>query len=124
MLPGAYDRSDGEPNPIRHFTNLNEAGSLTAIIYLKAPVMRQLELLLGADRFRDGVRRSRQARIRQRDLERPDRSVDAPSSRSRRMEPGLGGRARAAADHVRWIAPQPAHGDARGIRSVQPPDRA
>src|SRR5262249_20674289 len=38
--------------------NLNEAGTLYgAIIYQKAPiVMRQLELMLGADRFRDGLR--------------------------------------------------------------------
>src|SRR6185369_7727704 len=38
--------------------NLRDAGSLYgAIIYQKAPiVMRQLELLLGADAFRDGLR--------------------------------------------------------------------
>jgi aminopeptidase N len=58
--PSAYevDRTGGA-NPIRQpLANLNEAGSLYgAIIYQKAPiVMRQLELLLGADAFRDGLR--------------------------------------------------------------------
>jgi len=58
--PAAYDvdRTDGA-NPIRQdLANLNEAGSLYgAIIYQKAPiVMRQLELLMGADKFRDGLR--------------------------------------------------------------------
>jgi aminopeptidase N len=58
--PSAYDvdRTDGA-NPIRQpLVNLNEAGSLYgAVIYQKAPiVMRQLELLLGADSFRDGLR--------------------------------------------------------------------
>jgi aminopeptidase N len=58
--PAAYDvdRTDGA-NPIRQeLANLNEAGSLYgAIIYQKAPiVMRQLELLVGADQFRDGLR--------------------------------------------------------------------
>ena len=58
--PAAYevDRTAGA-NPIRQsLANLNEAGSLYgAIIYQKAPiVMRQLELLLGADAFRDGLR--------------------------------------------------------------------
>jgi aminopeptidase N len=57
--PAAYDvdRTDGA-NPIRQdLANLAEAGSLYgAIIYQKAPiVMRQLELLLGADTFRDGL---------------------------------------------------------------------
>ncbi len=60
QYPSAYDvdRTDGA-NPIRQpLANLNEAGSLYgAIIYQKAPiVMRQLELLLGADSFRDGLR--------------------------------------------------------------------
>jgi len=58
--PGAYDvdRTEGA-NPIRQdLTNLDDAGSLYGnIIYLKAPiVMRQLERLLGADAFRDGLR--------------------------------------------------------------------
>ena len=58
--PAAYgvDRTEGA-NPIRQgLANLNEAGSLYgAIIYQKAPiVMRQLELLMGADAFRDGLR--------------------------------------------------------------------
>ncbi|MGB7218180.1 MAG: M1 family aminopeptidase [Vicinamibacterales bacterium] len=58
--PVAYDvdRTEGA-NPIRQeLANLNEAGSLYgAIIYQKAPiVMRQLELLMGADAFRDGLR--------------------------------------------------------------------
>ncbi len=58
--PSAYeiDRTQGA-NPIRQeLANLNEAGSLYgAIIYQKAPiVMRQLELLMGADAFRDGLR--------------------------------------------------------------------
>ena len=58
--PAAYevDRTEGA-NPIRQeLANLNEAGSLYgAVIYQKAPiVMRQLELLLGPDKFRDGLR--------------------------------------------------------------------
>jgi aminopeptidase N len=58
--PAAYavDRTEGA-NPIRQpLANLNEAGSLYgAIIYQKAPiVMRQLELLVGAEAFRDGLR--------------------------------------------------------------------
>jgi aminopeptidase N len=58
--PSAYDvdRTDGS-NPIRQdLGNLNDAGSLYgAIIYQKAPiVMRQLELLVGADVFRSGLR--------------------------------------------------------------------
>ena len=58
--PAAYsiDRSGGT-HPIRQsLTNLNEAGSLYGnIIYHKAPiVMRQLEQLMGADAFRDGLR--------------------------------------------------------------------
>jgi len=58
--PAAYgvDRTDGA-NPIRQeLANLNEAGSLYgAIIYQKAPiVMRQLELLIGADAMQSGLR--------------------------------------------------------------------
>ena len=58
--PAAYgvDRTAGS-NPIRQdLANLNEAGSLYgAIIYQKAPiVMRQLETIVGADSFRDGLR--------------------------------------------------------------------
>ena len=58
--PPAYDidRTDGS-NPIRQpLANLNEAGTLYGnIIYDKAPiVMRQLERLVGADNFRDGLR--------------------------------------------------------------------
>jgi aminopeptidase N len=58
--PIAYDvdRTDGA-NPIRQqLANLDEAGTLYgAIIYQKAPVvMRQLELLMGPDEFRDGLR--------------------------------------------------------------------
>jgi aminopeptidase N len=65
-LPAAYevDRTAGA-NPIRQpLLNLAEAGSLYgAIIYQKAPVvMRQLERLLGADAFRDGVREYLSAR--------------------------------------------------------------
>ncbi len=58
--PSAYDVDrTGGANPIRQpLANLNEAGSLYgAIIYQKAPiVMRQLELLLGEEAFRDGLR--------------------------------------------------------------------
>jgi len=58
--PVAYevDRTPGA-NPIRQdLENLDDAGSLYgAIVYQKAPiVMRQLELLVGADAFRDGLR--------------------------------------------------------------------
>jgi aminopeptidase N len=58
--PPAYDidRTDGS-NAIRQpLANLNEAGTLYGnIIYDKAPiVMRQLERLVGADAFRDGLR--------------------------------------------------------------------
>jgi aminopeptidase N len=58
--PPAYDvdRTQGS-NPIRQrLTNLSEAGTLYGnIIYDKAPiVMRQLESLVGADMFRDGLR--------------------------------------------------------------------
>jgi len=58
--PSAYavDRTPGA-NPIRQeLTNLREAGTLYgAIIYQKAPVvMRQLELLVGEETFRDGLR--------------------------------------------------------------------
>ena len=52
------DRSAGA-NPIRQpLENLNEAGTLYGpIIYQKAPiVMRQLERLVGEERFRDGLR--------------------------------------------------------------------
>lgn len=59
-LPRAYavDRTAGA-NPIRQpLSNLQEAGNLYgAIIYNKAPVMmRQLERLMGAGAFRDGIR--------------------------------------------------------------------
>ena len=58
--PAAYavDRTSGA-NPIRQpLENLNEAGTLYgAIIYQKAPiVMKQLELLVGEETFRDGLR--------------------------------------------------------------------
>ena len=58
--PAAYDvdRTPGT-NAIRQpLDNLDEAGSLYgAIIYQKAPiVMRQLEGIVGADAFRDGMR--------------------------------------------------------------------
>jgi aminopeptidase N len=58
--PVAYgvDRTAGT-HPIRQeLDNLNEAGSLYgAIIYQKAPiVMRQLERIVGPDRFREGMR--------------------------------------------------------------------
>jgi len=58
--PAAYevDRTAGA-NPVRQdLANLNEAGSLYgAIIYDKAPiVMRQLEMIVGEQGFRDGMR--------------------------------------------------------------------
>jgi aminopeptidase N len=58
--PDAYsvDRTAGS-NPIRQpLNNLNEAGQLYGpIIYEKAPVvMRQLEMIVGEQRFRDGLR--------------------------------------------------------------------
>ncbi|GEO05015.1 aminopeptidase N [Adhaeribacter aerolatus] len=54
----SVDRTAGA-NPIRQpLTNLQEAGTLYGnIIYHKAPiVMRQLELLMGPDNFRQGIR--------------------------------------------------------------------
>ncbi|MBA2305003.1 MAG: hypothetical protein H0W08_20560 [Acidobacteria bacterium] len=58
--PAAYDvdRTPGTNAIRQRLDNLNEAGSLYgAIIYQKAPiVMRQLEMLLGEDAFRDGLR--------------------------------------------------------------------
>jgi aminopeptidase N len=58
--PDAYsvDRTAGA-NPIRQsLSNLNDAGQLYGpIIYEKAPiVMRQLEMIVGEQRFRDGLR--------------------------------------------------------------------
>jgi len=58
--PSAYgvDRTAGT-HPIRQeLDNLNAAGNMYgAIIYQKAPiVMRQLELMLGSENFRDGLR--------------------------------------------------------------------
>lgn len=60
LHPRAYsvDRTEG-PNPIRQvLPNLNEAGTMYgAIIYNKAPIMmQQLELLIGEEAFRDGIR--------------------------------------------------------------------
>lgn len=57
--PSAYsvDRTEGA-NPIRqNLPNLNEAGTMYgAIIYNKAPIMmRQLELLVGEETFREGL---------------------------------------------------------------------
>lgn len=57
--PSAYsvDRTEGA-NPIRqNLDNLNEAGQMYgAIIYNKAPIMmRQLELLVGEESFREGM---------------------------------------------------------------------
>ncbi len=58
--PAAYDvdRTAGTNAIRQRLDNLDEAGSLYgAIIYQKAPiVMRQLELLIGASSFRDGMR--------------------------------------------------------------------
>ena len=58
--PTAYgvDRTAGSNAIRQELANLNEAGSLYgAIIYQKAPVvMRQLETIVGADAFRDGMR--------------------------------------------------------------------
>ena len=58
--PGAYevDRTAGTNSIRQKLANLNEAGSLYgAIIYQKAPiVMRQLEMILGGDSLRDGLR--------------------------------------------------------------------
>ena len=57
--PSAYgvDRTAGTNEIRQPLANLNEAGTLYgAIIYQKAPiVMRQLETLVGADGFRDGL---------------------------------------------------------------------
>jgi aminopeptidase N len=58
--PTAYgvDRTDGANAIRQELSNLNEAGTLYgAIIYQKAPVvMKHLELLMGEEPFRDGVR--------------------------------------------------------------------
>ena len=58
--PAAYgvDRTEGANAIRQELSNLNEAGSLYgAIIYQKAPiVMKHLELLMGEEPFRDGLR--------------------------------------------------------------------
>ncbi|HEY4659687.1 MAG TPA: M1 family aminopeptidase, partial [Gemmatimonadaceae bacterium] len=58
--PAAYDvdRTAGTNAIRQRLDNLSDAGSLYgAIIYQKAPiVMRQLEMMVGEDRFRDGLR--------------------------------------------------------------------
>jgi len=58
--PAAYevDRTPGTNSIRQRLDNLSDAGTLYgAIIYQKAPiVMRQLEMILGADVFRDGLR--------------------------------------------------------------------
>jgi aminopeptidase N len=58
--PAAYDvdRTAGANAIRQQLANLDEAGTLYgAIIYEKAPIlMRNLEALVGADRFRDGLR--------------------------------------------------------------------
>ncbi len=58
--PAAYDvdRTPGTNAIRQRLDNLNEAGSLYgAIIYQKAPiVMRQLEMIVGEDSFREGLR--------------------------------------------------------------------
>ncbi len=58
--PAAYevDRTAGTNAIRQRLDNLNEAGSLYgAIIYQKAPiVMRQLEMIVGEDAFREGLR--------------------------------------------------------------------
>jgi aminopeptidase N len=58
--PAAYqvDRTAGTNAIRQELANLDEAGQLYgAIIYQKAPIiMRQLELIVGARRFRDGLR--------------------------------------------------------------------
>jgi aminopeptidase N len=59
-FPAAYsvDRTAGTNEIRQPLKNLNEAGTLYgAIIYQKAPiVMRQLETLVGPDRFQEGLR--------------------------------------------------------------------
>jgi aminopeptidase N len=58
--PAAYevDRTPGTNSIRQRLDNLSDAGTLYgAIIYQKAPiVMRQLEMILGTDVFRDGLR--------------------------------------------------------------------
>ena len=58
--PGAYqvDRTAGTNAIRQQLSNLEDAGQMYgAIIYLKAPiVMRQLEMIVGERRFRDGLR--------------------------------------------------------------------
>src|SRR6202034_680158 len=58
--PSAYgiDRTAGANSVRQNLTNLDQAGTLYgAIIYDKAPVvMRQLEMILGEQGFRDGMR--------------------------------------------------------------------
>ena len=64
--PAAYDvdRTPGTNAIRQRLDNLSDAGTLYgAIIYQKAPiVMRQLEMILGADGFRDGLREYLNAR--------------------------------------------------------------
>ena len=98
--PAAYDvdRTAGTNEIRQPLANLDDAGTLYgAIIYQKAPiVMRQLETLMGADAFRDGLREYLKTLcVRQRDLagsDRDARSTNAGGSGG--VEPRVGRGAR------------------------------
>jgi len=96
----SVDRTAGT-NPIRQpLANLDDAGQLYgAIIYEKAPiVMRQLEMVMGEQRFRDGLREYLKTYAFRNatwlDLVRIPRREDAGEPRG--VEPRVGGGARTA----------------------------
>ena len=91
--PAAYevDRTAGTNAIRQRLDNLDEAGTLYgAIIYQKAPiVMRQLEMMLGEDGFRDGLREYlRRAPICERDVGR-SRSASSMRAQPRISRPGV-----------------------------------
>ena len=102
--PAAYDvdRTAGTNEIRQPLANLDDAGTLYgAIIYQKAPiVMRQLETMMGAEPFRDGLREYLNTLcIRERGLDGLDRAARwTNAGGSRCVEPRVGGRARSSDD--------------------------
>ncbi len=94
--PAAYqvDRTAGTNAIRQELDNLDEAGQMYGpIIYQKAPiVMRQLELIVGARRFRDGLREYLKRHcVRQRHMARSRARARRPDARGHhRVEPRVG----------------------------------